>query len=819
MDNTEQIQVITDSVLKMACRKCGASLDVAGLPSFSTTTCTACGSPQTVPAQLGNFVLLELLGAGGMGAVYMALDQTLGRYVALKVMRRAMSDDPKFVENFLREARAAAAINHRNVVQIYSCGEEKGQPYIVMELVTGKRMDEMIASGQPLDELRALEIGMDVAQGLKAAGDIGLIHGDIKPANILLDKDGTAKVVDFGLARFMHQQTAPGEIWGTPYYIAPEKARGQKVDHRSDIYSLGATLYHALGAKPPFEGTTATDVVVARLKNPAVSLRVIRPNIQPETADLIARMLESDPFLRYPTYPSLLADMREALRVVKKEKVTLYVPGNKHRGLILAGAACAALALVIGLAVHFKSRRGTAGGTVEPAVTSAVAAVTGGTAVTEFPPVQTQAPPAVAVAPLQPFTPEDEKQLLQAMQGLSQGRPVDTKDQLGDLYARNKLPLARTWIRWMQSIPALVSGFDEKPYLRDAIFFRVDPVPENQPQPADMPRLLANYLLNNMDDATLDAEAAKWPNWYVNLADFTKALHYLYQKNDLARAAEGLTRYLNAKGEDPIWPYALQPAARFWLDQINRWNEQETNVTALIAVGKYLDARKQLEIARSGGSVFLAAPINRIKSRIRELEKSNLSTQRQEELRRQQAVVQQDLDLLDGARADNLAAVSQKDFRGAGWALARVRPQLKTLEGQQVFRFLSESYTRMDDLKKFLTERLDAAPYPNGAQTELRGAIIGANPKGIRVGLGQHGELLRPWDQVSINLFVQLSAYYLQDTAQPAGPRADQLLSLAVFCYENAGFKPAGVFTAEALKLDPALKEKARQLMPDIVPD
>ena len=116
---------------------------------FSSVVCPQCGLTQMVPALLGQFLLLELLGAGGMGAVYKALDQALGRYVAIKVMKQAMGDDPQFVENFLREARAAAAINHRNVVQIYSCGQEKGQPYIVMELVSGGRLDEMVGKGEP----------------------------------------------------------------------------------------------------------------------------------------------------------------------------------------------------------------------------------------------------------------------------------------------------------------------------------------------------------------------------------------------------------------------------------------------------------------------------------------------------------------------------------------------------------------------------------------------------------------------------------------------------------------------------------------------
>ncbi|MBI3985288.1 MAG: protein kinase [Lentisphaerae bacterium] len=313
---SEPAGIIAERISEMSCIKCGKMLDVSHLPSFADIKCPDCATNQTVPAQFGNFLLEKKLGAGGMGELYKARDMTLGRYVAIKVMKKSMGDNPEFLESFLREAQSAAALNHRNVGQIYSFGQEQGQPYIVMELITGGRMDEMISEGQTLEEIRALEIHIQVAEGLKAAAAVGLIHGDVKPANVLFDQNDEAKVVDFGLAQFVGRQQNTGEIWGTPFYIAPEKARGKQVDFRSDIYSLGATLYHMLAGVPPFDGQTPVDVVMARLEKPPPDLLEFRPDLNPATVDLVKRMLEPDPNTRYPSYDALLEDMRQTLETV-----------------------------------------------------------------------------------------------------------------------------------------------------------------------------------------------------------------------------------------------------------------------------------------------------------------------------------------------------------------------------------------------------------------------------------------------------------------------------------------------------------------------
>ncbi len=181
------VSVATDPVAAMRCEQCDAQIDVSELTAFTDIECPHCRHHAQVPARLGAFRLLRLLGMGGMGGVFYAHDETLGRFVAIKVMLKSLGDDPSFVETFKREAQAVAKLNHPNIAQIYSFGQEKGQPYIVMELIKGRHLDEMIEEDDSLSERLVLRVMLDIANGLAAADEVGLIHGDIKPVNILLD--------------------------------------------------------------------------------------------------------------------------------------------------------------------------------------------------------------------------------------------------------------------------------------------------------------------------------------------------------------------------------------------------------------------------------------------------------------------------------------------------------------------------------------------------------------------------------------------------------------------------------------------------------
>ncbi len=309
-DQSHNIQA--DSVGKTACHKCGNVVDVSAEPAFSTVTCPQCRAQFTAPGKLGGFVLLKELGKGEMGATYKAYEKSLGRFVAIKVMHRELGQDPSRVEGFMSEGRALASLDNPNIVRVFSLGQEKDQPYIAMELISGGGMERQFSKEKPLDEVKTLELITGVARALKAAGQIGLIHGDVKPENIMLSEKGRPKLVDFGIARFGGGKIAEGDALGTPYYVAPEQVERGHVDHRADIYSLGATMYHALAGEAPFTGDSLMKVLYARIEGPVPDIAQVRQDLHPETVAVLTRMLQKNPDDRYATYDELLKDLLKA---------------------------------------------------------------------------------------------------------------------------------------------------------------------------------------------------------------------------------------------------------------------------------------------------------------------------------------------------------------------------------------------------------------------------------------------------------------------------------------------------------------------------
>ncbi len=304
----------TTEPLLQECATCGTLIDVSDEEPFALMHCPTCGAAMRVRRQFGNFELQEVLGAGGMGAVYRALDTALGRPVALKLLRKEYTEDPEFVKQFEHEASITALINHPNVVKVYSTAFDHGLYYIAMELVDKGSLDDLMTLQGSVAEPQVLEVGIQIAQGLNAAFLRGLIHRDVKPGNILFADAHHAKIVDFGLARLMeHGNELTGEVWGTPYYVAPEKLDNPpKEDIRSDIYSLGATLFHALAGRPPYEAENASMVALKHLKSQPVSLQAFAPNVTNATAYVINRTLQKDPEQRYSTYEELIEHLEYA---------------------------------------------------------------------------------------------------------------------------------------------------------------------------------------------------------------------------------------------------------------------------------------------------------------------------------------------------------------------------------------------------------------------------------------------------------------------------------------------------------------------------
>jgi len=295
-----------------ACPACATLLDVTDEAPFSQTYCPSCGQSIRARSQFNNFTLVEILGEGGMGSVFKAVDQNLHRTVALKILKKERSAVAEERERLATEARITASINHPHVVKVFSFGEDHGQFYMAMELVERGSLDDLMGIQARVAEVQVLEVGIQIAQGLEAALERGLIHRDVKPGNILFADAHTAKIVDFGLAAPVSDEPGDGEIWGTPYYIAPEKLNNEPEDFRSDIYSLGGTLFHALAGRPPFEAQTASLVALKHIKSQAVSLQAFAPDVSSETAYVINRTLHKDPGQRYASYAELIEHLQYA---------------------------------------------------------------------------------------------------------------------------------------------------------------------------------------------------------------------------------------------------------------------------------------------------------------------------------------------------------------------------------------------------------------------------------------------------------------------------------------------------------------------------
>ncbi len=305
-DETEEPRILT-------CPDCGTQIDVSDEEPLSAVLCPTCGAPSVVSMQIDHFELVDVLGRGGMGVVYRAQDTSLDRPVALKLLKTSEGATEEQIAQLATEAAITASINHPHVVKVYTTGMDRGRFYIAMELVDKGTLDHLIDLQGRVAESQVLEVGIQIAQGLRAAQQAGLIHRDVKPGNILFADAHTAKIVDFGLAIFAEDEASVrGEVWGTPYYVAPEKLDNKPEDFRSDIYSLGGTLFHALAGRPPFEAENASLVALKHLKSQAMSLQAFAPWVTGSTAFVINRTLNKDPDQRYQSYDELIEHLEYA---------------------------------------------------------------------------------------------------------------------------------------------------------------------------------------------------------------------------------------------------------------------------------------------------------------------------------------------------------------------------------------------------------------------------------------------------------------------------------------------------------------------------
>ena len=262
-----------------------------------------CDTPDRL-GLLAHYEILEILGRGGMGIVLRGVDVKLNRVVAIKVLAPQLAANAMARQRFLREAQAAAAVSHHHVVAIHAVDEFKGLPYLVMEYVSGPSLQQKIDGGGALQLAQILRIGMQIASGLAAAHAQGLVHRDIKPANILLENGvERVKITDFGLARSIDDVriTQAGVVYGTPLYMSPEQAQGERVDQRSDLFSLGSVLYAMCTGRPPFRGDTGLAVLKRVCDDTPRPIREVNPDIPAALVEIVNRLLAKNPDARFQT--------------------------------------------------------------------------------------------------------------------------------------------------------------------------------------------------------------------------------------------------------------------------------------------------------------------------------------------------------------------------------------------------------------------------------------------------------------------------------------------------------------------------------------
>jgi eukaryotic-like serine/threonine-protein kinase len=279
----------------------------------------------TPGSRLGPYDILAPIGAGGMGEVYRARDAKLGREIAVKVLPASVAEDRGRRQRFEQEARSASALNHPNILTIYDIGEADGALYIAMELVDGKTLRELVASGEPLPTKRLLELGVQVAEGLAKAHSAGIVHRDLKPENVMVSRDGYVKILDFGLAKLTESTAAsdasalptavaaptePGTVMGTAGYMSPEQASGQPVDYRSDQFSLGAILYEMATGKRAFQKKTGAETLVAIMREEPEPLSQAAPKAPAPVRWIVERCLAKDPEERYASTKDLARDLK-----------------------------------------------------------------------------------------------------------------------------------------------------------------------------------------------------------------------------------------------------------------------------------------------------------------------------------------------------------------------------------------------------------------------------------------------------------------------------------------------------------------------------
>jgi serine/threonine protein kinase len=762
-------EVTEGETLLQPCTNCATLLDVGDLEPFAKVHCPICGTAMRVRTQLKNFTLVEVLGAGGMGAVYKALDTNLNRMVALKVVRKEFSADAEYLEKFEREARITASVTHPHVVKVYSFGSDHGLFYIAMELVDKGSLDDLMNLQGRVAEIQAVAVGIQVAQGLQAAHQKGLIHRDVKPGNILFADAQTAKIVDFGLALLAeHEAEERGEVWGTPYYVAPEKLDHSPEDFRSDMYSLGGTLFHAIAGRPPFEADTASMVALKHLKSRPVSLQAFAPDVSSATAYVINRTLNKDPEKRYQSYAELIehleyarAQLLEAVNRPRKPRQRVVVESKSQRNVF--GIITLILILVMlaagGVLYYYRDTLFSHHVPGAPATAStedpAAVAKKMHDELDEARKQMIAGDPTAAMATLQKL--DDESDLTQPFQNW-----ITLNEGIAALLQEN-LPDARGWFRTVDERSHFSSDPSDKGLVN--FFFKVGEAMKGGGAVA--PAQGINYAL--------DSEEALAPFIFA-LKDWN-----LSRFEDAGRLFE---LYLSATPKDPFqWVGEYKPIAQKYSDDETAYEKVGAAVAAADTPDKRAGALKQITDLQSRVTGKLAARLGRMAD---QLKRNSASLDAQFYQQAAQAK-QQDAQGLADAKRQYEAACASLNFDQAESAVNAAN--VTTPDGIREKDALLKKARWLRQFKELLVQDINTYGYPNPITTRTGGQV----PDGPRKATDnelfvqtQFGSVPFPWTSLPPTEIIAMATYYQKTTATTAPQQAaDRQWLIGVFACEE----------------------------------
>jgi len=742
--------------VKITCPACGQHLDVTGLKPFEIVACVTCSEKLLVPMQLGNYRLLSTIGGGGMGMVYRAVDISLGRQVAVKLLRKDLSENKTFVDTFTREARAVAALNHPNIATLYSFGSEDGQYYLVMELVPRGSLDDMITQRKRVPEAEALDIAIQIASGLRHAHQRGLIHRDIKPGNILFSDTGIPKLVDFGLAEF-HTEAKVMEkegIWGTPYYIAPEKVAGEKEDFRSDIYSLGGTLFHALAGRAPFEANTATDVVIKHLTTAALSLKTFAPDVSDDTCRIVGRMLVKNRTARYNSYDTLIQDLQRAkhqLTTKGVHRVSKDVQQKVQKSMMQAAVIIAAVVVGIGFCAYllWTQRHQIFGYPPPPegqqvTATNAVATGTSGTA--------SPAPSSTR----QPAAPPWRVQWASATSGLNQGNYTGAIGHYLDAQKRmDDVNPLRPWAMAQVGVCHLLAH-----RTNEAATVYASLVPTNAVAPSvnadiqseQLAQLVAMAMIDHVPMKDLLGRLDEMPDWASALVRFHLGAKAL-SREEFTLAQKLFADYAaTAPSDDANWGWvkAFETRANILGLECESFNKDFPLALEDRKRGDFDSAAFKLQSIRNSVTYpTLVAKVQATQAAVQKEVAALAAEKQQAEAARLKALVDKDRELIGKIDTTVPAYLAAYAFSPVANAYKITQEKMQTDQGKEEAQQRYSRYQGLSELKRFAIEQINQKSWTGGAVStrtggEVKGTLYKADDEKLYFKIA-YGDIPQTW--------------------------------------------------------------------------